>query len=419
MKYSMNFIYDVFSIFKLRMKLIIKDITTFITLLVSFIIFMVMINVLNTSAEEQSALPIGVIDRDNTKESQALINRLNDLSSLKLVFNEEAELKKLLVDEMIIAMFVIEDGYEEKVTKGNLQEIIAMYYVIGNESASIISDIMVGEMIYPICLYKSYQHYNKLTFNGDKHSQEEYNSYMNELYNYGEDFDFSFDITYENPEKEASIINPITNSLIYNQLVFGILGILVAFIAMFLTAQVVKEKELGIAHRLRISRFYMIKQDIANLASIVIVESFVAAVFTYLMYNKMGNGDLRILPSSFLLIMSEAIVFGGGFILVAKLIRSIIIYQLSGSIIILIMGGMGFYNLLTGLYDNIIGSFIEFIPNSWFIRGFTDIIVYGTNTIINSEQVKLLAAGAVIIILIIVLDILSINSRKTRAIAKA
>ncbi|MBH1939688.1 ABC transporter permease [Mobilitalea sibirica] len=407
-------VYDVISIFLLRMKLICKDFTTLASMTTSLIIFSIIIHALSVSVEEQSSLPIGILDKDKSVESEELMERLNNVTTLKLISNEDEELHKLLLDEMILGLFVIENGYEEKLKRGDINDIITMYYLEGNKSASILSDIIASEMIYPISFYKSYRYYDKIPFEGRKHTKAEYEAYLEKLFTGSEDFDFAFDMKYINPDIEVSSEKVISNSLLYNQLIFGILGILIAFIAMFLISQTVREKEMGIGYRLRITRFQPYKQDVGNFLALIFCEGSVALIFSSLIYSRLETKELSLFISSFILILLNAIVFGGFFIVISKLVKSIILYQLIGSIIILLLGGLGFYRLLTGFYQTIADRFLKFIPNNWFIQGFTDIIVYGNKDSYWKEahQFLLLIAVAVILLIMVLNIIIPMMNKK-------
>ena len=405
-----SFINDVACIFSLRVRLMVKDMTTLVALVSAVVIFSFVILSLTVSSTEQSAIPVGFVDYDKSTESVELVSRLSQVPALRIVEQSERELNKLLLDEMINAIFVIEEGYEKKLRSGNPDGLISMYFVGDNKSASIISDIVAGEMIFPISLYKSIRLYQGISYEGSKHSVPMYKDYVASLLNNSPDFDFAFQMIYENPGGKLAGEEPITNSLLYNQLIFGILGILVAFIAMFLISGVVRDKEMCLDQRLKISRFHPIKMDIGNILSVVFMEGIIALILSFLIYRQMASLKVGIFISSYLLILLYAIVMAGIFILIAKLVKSIITYQMLCSILILVTGGLGFYYLLTGFYQFISGELLNIIPNSWFIQGFTDIMVFGDNEgILNQGHVMLIILAAVIGLLITASDFISLH----------
>jgi hypothetical protein len=82
-------------------------------------------------------------------------------------------------------------------------------------------------------------------------------------------------------------------------------------------------------------------------------------------------------------------------------------YQIICTIVILATGGLGFYSLISGLYESNLNICLKFIPNSWFIMGFTDIIIYGSRGgYLNEGHRMLLVMSAVVLILYIGIDLL-------------
>jgi ABC-2 type transport system permease protein len=233
-----------------RMKLIGKDKATRIILLASVLLFAWMVFSLSVSAGDQSSLPVGIVDNDVSQSSMDLITRLENSASLKVIIGSEKVLNKKLLDEMIISYFVIDNGYEKKIKAGDLDGIITAYFKSDNKAASIISDIVAGEMMYPVCYYKALNLYKQIDFEGVKHTDARYSDYISSLLRNSKDFDFAFHMNYINPGKSEVSGEALDNSVLYQQLVFGILGILNAFISMFVLSQTVTEKENGVEIRL-------------------------------------------------------------------------------------------------------------------------------------------------------------------------
>ena len=398
---------DILWILLLRLKLITKDTITIATLISSILIFSIIISGLSSSAEEQSALPIGIVDYDNSSESKALLTSLHRVPAIRLVDGDESKLQKLLLDEMVNAVFIIEEGYEKKLRMGRPQEVITVYYVDSDRASSIISDIVAGEMLYPISLYKSIRMYEGLDYDREKLSADEYEDYISNLLENSTDFDFAFRMIYANPDRSVTEEEPLSNSLIFNQIIFGILSILVSFIAMFLISGVVRDREMGVAERLKISKYHSLKLDTGNYCSVILVESGIAILFSGLIYRQLGIEDYRLYLSACLLILLYAMLLGGIFLLIAKVVKSIIAYQMLCTILILLMGGLGFYRLLSGLSEVLSEGLLKIIPNNWFIQGFTDIIVYGNKEgILTQGHWMLILLTGIILFLLFATDLI-------------
>ena len=398
---------DIFYIFLFRMKLILKDKTTAMVLVISVILFAILIRSLSTSAEDQSSLPVGIVDYDNSKCSKDLVSALKEVTTLRMIEENAPKLQELLLDEMITSIFIIEKGYEERLKSGDLKDMITMYYKKENKSASIISEIVAGEMIYPVSYYKGYRYYEQTPFEGSKQTASQYESYMRNFVGNRGDFDFAFDMIYTNQEKIVVAEQQISNSVLYNQFIIGILGIFIAFLAMFLLSGTVREKEMGVVIRQRISRFNILKSDLGNLGALLITEGLIALPFTSLVMFELKSKDIRLWASAYILILLNALVLGGAMLLIAKMINRMLLYQVFCSVLILLTGGLGFYHLLTGFYQGFADNLIKIIPNSWFIKGFTDIIIYGSEGgYFKDGHLVLLSMAVILFVLIICIDII-------------
>lgn len=416
---------DVSCIFGMRMRLIRKDVITIIVLFTSVVLFVVMLRLLTVSAEELSSLPIGIIDEDYSESSEKLILGLQKVETLRIIEKSEEDLNKLLLDEMITSIFIIEKGYEKNLKAGKLDQIITMYYKEDNKSAAIIADIVAGEVIYPACFYKSLNYYEKLPYEGQKLSVADYQNYMKVLLSNNTDFDFAFYLNYSNPEHNRSAGENISNSILYKQFIIGIIGIMLSFITMFILSLTVKEREDGIELRLKTIGFHAIKRDLGNLGALFIWQAILSLIYLILIFYEFRLEDFRLWLSTYLLLLLNLIVIGGVMLLISKLIHQMITYQVVTSLLILLTGGLGFYHLLSGFYQGFLDIMVKFIPNSWFIKGFTDIMVYDSKRdIINEGHQALMVMSTFLIVLIISVDLigeyhnLKISKKKNRMVNK-
>jgi ABC-2 type transport system permease protein len=356
---------------------------------------------------EMSSLPVGVVDYDQSDSSEQLVLSLHKVETLRINVKSERELQRLLMDEMITSIFIIEEGYEEKLKAGDLREMITMHYKQDNKAASILSDIVAGEMMYPVCFYKSLRYYKQLPYVGTKLTDLQYESYLEKLLGNSKDFDFAFRMIYRAPKEKLATAQHLSNSVLYNQFIFGILGIFIAFIAMFLLSGTVKEKEIGVEVRLRISKFQILIQDFSNITALFVTEGTLAILFSWLIFLRLQSKDGLLWSSIFSLLLLNALVVGVILLLITKIIRKMHSYQIVSSVIILFTGGLGFYYLLTGFYQGYADKMLKFIPNSWLIQGFTDIIVYGSEGgYIKGGHRVLLSLAIILILLVTGIDVI-------------
>lgn len=396
---------DVLYLFLHRIKLVMRDTSAFVILIISLMVFSWLLQSMSAASQDVSSIPLGIVDNDRSISSEKLIKGLKEAAAIRIVEKDEKELQRLLQDELVTAVFVIENGYEEKLLAGKLRDLITMYYKKDDQTALLVSDIVAGEMIYPVGLYEAYRYYEQLPDKAEKMTLKQYKEFMDQFIEDSHDFDYAFVINYVSSEKNTNA--NISNSLLYNQIIIGILGTLIAFIAMFILSQTVREKEYKVEYRLAISRFYKLKQDMGNLAAMLFWEDILALIFATLIYHQLNFEEIGLWFSIYLFLLLLSLVQGGIMLLIAKGVKRIIYYQVFCSIVILITTGLGFYSLISGFFGGFLGNYINFIPNSWFIMGFTDIIIYGSSQgYLNEGHRVLLIMAAVVLLLVIGIDLI-------------
>lgn len=400
-------IFDIWTLFLLRLKLITKDLTTVFVMICSILVFALVIRSMASSAEALSSIPIGIVDKDRSDSSSKLITDLKKSETFRITSGDEKELKNRMLNDKEYAVFVIENGYEDKLKSGDLNDLITVYYKENNQSAAILSDIVAGEIMYPASFYKSYRYYKKFPQEGQKQTFTDYQDYMERLMKRSDEFGFAFQMVYAAPGKQVRTDATLSNAILYDQLVFGITGMLAAFIAMFLLSQTVKEKETGVDIRLKISRFHSLKRDFAGLCAVMLPEGVISALFTGLMFCKLQIGGIDLWYSAFLLLLFNALVLTAAMQLIGKAVRRMLVYQMLCSALILFAGGIGFYSLVNGIFHGIPGLMIKIIPNSWFIKGLTDIIVYKSGGgCLREGHIILLSMAAALLFLIFCIDMI-------------
>lgn len=370
----------------LRFKAVFSDKLTCIIMISSVLLFLFLINSLSFHADKRSSIPIGLVNLDRSESARELADNIKKVPGLYVYEGQEKELKELLLKEEIRACFLINDGYEKAVRAGKTDGLISMYYLEGDESAKILSDIIAGEMLYKICLYKGFRLYASLpgTASGgrnasggyevsDRLSEQEYKAYVNSLIT-GSDFDFAFDIRMvqiSDPDRESTI----PNSVLYLEAVWGIGAMLLSFTAMLMNAGGVFEKEFGIRKRLRIALVKPLELDLSQFAASFAFQSIPALLLCLSLYRQIPDFTAIDALEIFLLSDLFSVVMILWFLVLGKLAGSTGKYQFMGIISILTFGLLGFMPLITGFLDNDILNISKIIPNCWFIKEFTDIIL--------------------------------------------
>ncbi len=373
------------NLYAFRMKAIFSDkITWFITVL-TLLVSLFLINNLSGNAGERSSVPIGLVNLDRSESADELTGKIKEVPALYVYEKEERELKELLYKEEIRAYFIIKAGYEKSIREGKTEELITMYFTEGDESAKILSDIIAGEMLHKICMYKSYHLYRSLPFKDtDKNdfnsetannrlSEKEYAAYSNSLAA-TPDFDFAFDMrmintSNQNQERE------INNSVLYLQAVWGIIAMLLSFTAMLMTAGSVFEKESGIQRRLKVSVIKPYTMDISHFGAAFTVLSILSLFLCGVLIGKTGDLSMNRAIPLFLSLELFSMVMILWFLFLGKLTGRTSRYQLFGVISIFAFGLLGFLYMVEDFTKDKLLNISKIIPNRWFIEGFTDIIL--------------------------------------------
>ena len=377
------------NIYLIRMKLIFQDKMTCIVMLVTLLLFLFIMNSLSLGAQEKSSIPIGLINLDHTESAEQLAENVRQVPALFVYEGDKTSLMKLLYEEQINSIFVINEGYEESIQRGKSNKLITMYYLEDNKTAKIISDIIAGEMLFKISLYKGFNLYKSLPVNKNKndnsdseigeldskrYTEDEYLNYAQKLLE-SSDYNFSFDITLVNVEKNEEVGKKIDNSMLYQQIIWAILGMLLSFVAMFMVTGIVLDKEMGLDKRIRISSLRIRTVDYSHLFAILTVLSIYSLLLCILVGSKLKEFTLWQGGSLYLLLLLFSLCLALWFILLGKVIRQVGRYQYIGSFSILLFGFIGFFYLVKSFVNSELLNISYFIPNSWFIQGFTDIIL--------------------------------------------
>jgi ABC-2 type transport system permease protein len=347
---------------------------------VSVISFLIVINNLSFHAKERSSVPVGIINLDQSKSAKDLVEAIKKVPALYVYEGEESELKNLLYKEEIRAYFILKEGYEKSIRIGKTNELVTMYYLEGDESAKILSDMIAGEMLYKICLYKGYNLYKTLPFTDGTTKRElteqEYTGYTDSLLTTPE-FDFAFDIRIVNSNNE-DLAGKIDNSILYLQAVWGIAAMLFSFMAMLMTAVTVYEKEQGIRQRVKIAlnkHYYM---DLSHFTVTFCLLSILALLLSLSLFFQVPELGLSGALRSFFLSELYSAVMILWFLLLGNLTVRTVRYQFLGVFSVLIFGLLGFFSLAAGFFDNKLLNISKIIPNCWFIKEFT-VIILNTN----------------------------------------
>lgn len=360
------FFSDVATQIKLRLKLMLSDKMTVAAFIIAAVAFTLVLNNLNIHADEQSAIPIGLVCEDSSELATDLVGRLKNVRSLHVYEGTFDENESLLLDGYISAVFVIKDGYGERVMAGETNDLLKLYFGKDDRTCAILGDIVAGEMMYEICFYGGLEHYHKLSDRG--HTDAEYREYTDELAK-GEEFSFSFDTEYINTGSKEKGEDEIKNSVLYRQMIAGMVAMLLSFVILFSYSQTVTENEQGIGRRKNATVFGKAAQIAGDLTAVLVCTLILCVLIAASTANAVGS-----IESFFMILLTcigYVITMSVIMMLVSKISRSITVYQLVGGLLVLVFGGAGFASVFSGFMGRALGTAVSIIPNSIFIKLFT------------------------------------------------
>ncbi len=340
--------------FVLRLKICLKDRTAGICYLISAIVMLALLLSLDSAGEERSAIPVGVVVNDDSPEARNFVEGMKNTPSVYVNEGSLEELKEKLLDGLLNCIFVIDEGFGEKIRMGFPDEIITVISGEDDRMSVILSDITAGNMIYDICVNKTYKAYLALGAENKKSRDE----FMKSMDKEKEDssYDFTFDVKYENVSSKKLEEKQITNGMIYKQMIAGMLAMLLCLIAFVSCNCFCLEYESGIATRLKELPGKRVSFEIMDFLGIFVYTLPLSLVAGFLLSDIKGV----ICSIVYLLVMCILCTF------VSKLIKRTESYQIAGAVLVIGLGVLGFVSVFSGIIGG--PEFLKYTPNAFYIN---------------------------------------------------
>lgn len=354
------------AIIRLDLKLIGSSKTVIAVLFLSFFFFFLMASGLVRGAEQRSSLPVGITDLDNSEESVRLTEELKKLPSFYVYEGDEAEMERLLRNEKILASLRIKKGYGDMVGRGDIRNAISVSYLKNNYGAPLIADIAAGEMMYEVCLGRSGEVYGRLEQAAA--SVEDYRNGVDRMKESSSQEGFL--IRFVSPDGTLQDKQGLKNSLLYQQLIMGMYGVVSGFLILFLTGCVWTEKSSPAARRIRAGGIGTIRMCTAHgivILAAASVMSLISMCFLILPGQMGAAGYGRLFFTELLAGFAYLILF----IIIREKVKGIAAYQSAAGLAVVLTGMCG----MVGLFDAGILNISKIMPNYWCIEAFTAIIV--------------------------------------------
>lgn len=370
------------SIIQLDYKRILCNKMVLVTIGISFAFFFLLTGDFAKQMEQRSSIPIGVFDSDHTMESKAFLERVKQNASIFVYEEDKDVLQKRLEEGSILAFFEINKGFEEKIKAGKTTSLMKMSFLKENPIAMLLSDILAGDIMYDICLGKSLALYKTL---GEQYAllkEHEYRNYVNHIKE-KEEIQFGFHIEFMDKEQldkekqqdknkqQDEKEELLKNTLIYQQVIIGLIGIVLNFLILFLVECIVNHKKEALECRMKLigkSKAIIFISHSIVILSIVSIYNIIAGIFIRKMDIVINIHQVFFFFYSIcFLAVIQIILFVG----IKIWTKTSVSYQLIGGIAVIGLGGLGFLSIF-------VKSFLflsKIIPNGWFIREITDILL--------------------------------------------
>ncbi len=384
----------------IAIKRILSDKFTRMILFGIFLLCVFVTFVIADNAESKSSIPIGVINLDQSSKGEELIQRIKAVPAFFVYEGSQEDLDKLLKEELVQAVFIINKGYEADIKAGRTNDIITLLYHENNSAVKILSDIFAGEMLKDICLYKGYLSYEDAYYNnreqivvsGSTDTRDQYAAYVDEL---GQKSDsFTFDIKREDINTKRDMMGRLDNSLLYLQILSGILAILLSIFGFYVALPMVMDIETGIRNRIKIGgtkRRTLFALDMCSVVAGVSLLICFNLIISICFYIALPDLTVMNIVRLYILFMFYSIMVIIGYMIIGNLAGSVRKYERLGITVTLVIGMLGIGSTFAGFMKGELLNISKLTPNSWFIRRFIDIIL--STGLQDTQYMRFLSLG--------------------------
>lgn len=355
----------------LRVRLFLKDRMTLFVLSVSVLGFLFCMADMNRGAEELASVPVGLVDLDRSEKSGELKDRLDALEALSVKCGTYEELAALMEDGRIRCILEIREGYGERLYAGKSRGLLGVYYGEDDRVATIVTDIVAGEMMYDICQAQAYLTYEDLPAGEkDKYSRQEYEAYAASLVG-GEDFDFAFAFRFVG-EGGQERKTGIKSSLFYRQVAAAVAALLFALLQMSALSGQCLEREAGISRRRHLAGLSRGAEFLGSMVACTVFSMLPAAVFAVCV--AAGVGEWKKFSPVFWTSVLFSVMMALFYYLLAELAPGLFTYQVAGTVVLLVFGICGFCGMAEGILFPEFPGWFDYIPNCAYLRWFVGVL---------------------------------------------
>lgn len=357
------------TVWRQSMRLLLKKWETSALFVTGLAFFCFLLFSFEAAKQEKSVVFIGMVDRDQSVLSQKLLSDIVESEIFDVTLAPLPELLEKQKAGELSAVFVIKEGYEELVKAGQERRLLVLYEP-EEDGLPFVSDIVAGKMMYDICTAKGFLQYEKMqtqhTMDSGILSYQEYADYVTEKAE-GEEFDFSFHITYRDKVGNAGRVPKQT--IIYEQVILAVLSLFISILGIYAVLPYAQLCHGSCAKRVQ-------TLPLSNM--VIFAGGFLAAVTLVLAFGIFSVGILLLcnqeLSACGTQMFLYTIAYCSGIVMIAMLfalaIRSRAGYQLVLLVLFLFFAAVGFAGVTEGIF--LPGGTVWEVPNSIYIKKMAD-----------------------------------------------
>lgn len=349
--------------------MLLRNVPAIVLLLFGAVLLTAMLLCMEEVKEEKSRILIGIADEDNSRLSQNVIKKMQQMELYEITTGKENVLLSELKAGEFAAVCVIKKGFADNVIQGKTKNLVTIYET-KERGAWLLGDILAGAMMQEICEAKSYLALVSYEEKAGKETQLSLTEYQNYVEKITEEAkaDFSFDVNYVDSEKE---VEEPTITMIYEQAIVAVLAMMTGLLSLYTVLPFRNMRQGQMARRLKTVPLKTSAMYAGGALGALLVPLLFAGLFItcFGIKNKM---ELLQIISLLICTMVYICVIVCMMLLAADGIRNQTVYQMGMLAMILIFGVFGLVSLVDGLL--LPKGTVKWIPNAWYVRKVTEIL---------------------------------------------
>lgn len=333
----------------------------------------------------QMKMKIGYMDSSNSRFSKEILQDVYENEMLILEELEYSEGVRNVKKGDIEAFLIMPADLEERAFKGDLKKIIKLIYLSENSLAPMIGEIILGELLEQISIVTALNY-----FDSALEERVDKDDLLEEAYLYAQDLSrdtksnyYVFvDIFSSEPDREL-YTSGFDDSLIYKQMILGMMLIFLSFFIAFTSISIVKENENQINRRIRITKLTRTEIFFGDFLSLCCPSILLSLPCAFIL--AMNSSDFLYSLYSFCIILIPYIlVFSSMILFLSKWVKTVSSYIILGAVLILIMGIISgcFFNI--DLTNHWIKRIAYLTPSYHALKELLNIFIYGASLELKS-----------------------------------